>query len=229
MIFPKRHSMNIEEALLQRRSVRAFLAKEVETDKIQAILRAASHAPSGANMQPWQVAVVTGKTKQRLQANIENSSRTATGGKGDYQYYPLVWEYPYKRRRVDCGRQMYNALNIQRKDKQKRLEQWAANYRSFDAPVMMLFFLDATMQTGAFLDCGMFLQSIMLSAMEYGLSTCTQASLSESPEIIKETLGYPQDSTLVCGMALGYEDTTAPINKYRTPRDGVESFTRFYP
>ncbi len=220
--------MNTEDALRQRRSVRAFLNKTVEPEKIKAILAAASHAPSGANMQPWQVAVVTGESKKKLQGEIEKCFRTEEGRSGDYQYYPLTWVHPYKRRRVNCGRQMYHALDIQRKDKQKRFDQWAANYRSFDAPVMMLFFLDSTMQAGAFLDCGMFLQSIMLSAMEYGLSTCTQASLSEFPEIIKEHLEYPKDSTLVCGMALGYEDSNAAINNYRTPRDGVESFTRFY-
>ncbi len=220
--------MNTEDALRQRRSVRAFLNKNVEPEKIKAILAAASHTPSGANMQPWQVAVVTGSSKQKLQSKIEDSFRSEESRKGDFQYYPLTWKHPYKRRRVNCGRQMYNALDIQRKEKQRRFEQWTANYRSFDAPVMLLFFLDSTMQTGAFLDCGMFLQSIMLSAMEYGLSTCTQASLSEFPEIIKENLGYPQDSTLVCGMALGYEDTSAAINSYRTPREEVESFTRFY-
>jgi len=57
--------MNTTEALQQRRSVRAFLDKEVEEEKINAILSAASHAPSGANMQPWQVAVVSGETKKR--------------------------------------------------------------------------------------------------------------------------------------------------------------------
>lgn len=220
--------MNIEDALRQRRSVRAFHHTNVEPEKIKAILAAASHSPSGANMQPWQVAVVTGETKKELQSMIEESFRSEEGRNADYQYYPATWKNPYKRRRVHCGRQMYNALDIQRKDKQQRFEQWAANYRSFDAPVMLLFFLDASMEAGSFLDCGMFLQSIMLSALEHGLSTCTQASLSEYPQIIKETLGYPQDSTLVCGMALGYEDTSAAINSYRTPREEVESFTRFY-
>jgi nitroreductase len=220
--------MNTIDALRQRKSVRAFLDKDIEPEKIKAILTAASCTPSGANMQPWQVAVVTGTSKQKLQEKIENRFRSEENRKGDYQYYPLTWRHPYKRRRVNCGRQMYNALDIQRKEKQKRFEQWVANYRSFDAPVMLIFFLDASMQAGAFLDCGMFLQSIMLSAMEYGLSTCTQASLSEFPEIIKESLGYPQDATLVCGMALGYEDTDAAINNYRTPREAIESFTRFY-
>ncbi len=220
--------MNIEDALRQRKSIRAFQKRNIEPEKIQAILAAASHSPSGANMQPWQVAVVTGETKKKLQSLIEESFRGEEERNADYQYYPTTWKNPYKRRRVHCGRQMYNALDIQRKDKQQRFEQWAANYRSFDAPVMLLFFLDASMQTGSFLDCGIFLQSIMLSALEHGLSTCAQASLSEYPKIIKETLSYPQDSTLVCGMALGYEDTTAAINSYRTPREKVNTFTRFY-
>lgn len=220
--------MIIDDALRQRRSVRAFLKQEIEPEKIKAILAAASHAPSGANMQPWQVAVVSGKSKEELQNKIESSFRSEEQHKADYQYYPITWKHPYKRRRVICGRQMYEALAIRRKDKQKRLDQWAANYRSFDAPVMLLFFLDATMQQGSFLDYGMFLQSTMLSALEHGLATCTQASLSEYPQIIKDFLGYPQDSTLVCGMAIGYEDTKAAINSYQTSREEVESFTRFY-
>ena len=222
------YCMNIEDALRQRRSVRAFQKRDVEPEKVKAILSAASHAPSGANMQPWQVAVVTGESKQKLQTAIEESFRNGEGNGGDFRYYPLTWIHPYKRRRVNCGRQMYNALGIERKDKQRRFDQWAANYRSFDAPVMLLFFLDATMETGAFLDCGMFLQSIMLSALEHGLATCTQASLSEYPTLIKKHLGYPEDSTLVCGMALGYEEPDAAINSYRTPRDEVEAFTRFF-
>ncbi len=220
--------MKIEDALKLRKSVRAFLNKDVEPEKIKAILSAARHAPSGANMQPWQVAVVDGETKVGLQKEIEECFRNGKRGHADFQYYPKTWTPPYKQRRVNCGRQMYNALGIHRHDKQKRLDQWAKNYRAFDAPVMLLFFMDGTMQTGSFLDCGMFLQSIMLTALDYGLSTCPQASLSDYPEIIKRTLGYPQDSTLVCGLALGYEDSGAVINNYRTPREDIEVFTRFF-
>ncbi len=220
--------MHIKDALQQRRSVRAFLQKAVEPEKIEAILQAASYTPSGANMQPWLVAVVTGETKKILQAAIEDSFRNNKKETSDYQYYPTHWKNPFKKRRVHCGRQMYQALNIERKDSEKRFDQWAANYRAFDAPVMFLFFLDASMEAGAFIDTGMFLQSIMLSALEHGLATCPQASLSEYPTTIKKTLGYPADATLVCGMALGYEDKGAAVNSYRTPREAVSSFTRFY-
>jgi nitroreductase len=84
------------------------------------------------------------------------------------------------------------------------------------------------MQKGSFLDYGMFLQSIMLAALEEGLTTCAQAALGQYPKLVKEALGFSQDTILICGMALGYEDEEAPVNNYRTPREEVETFTRFF-
>jgi nitroreductase len=220
--------MKVSEALKARKSVRAFLDQPVEKEKLEAILSAARHAPSGVNTQPWQVAVVTGESKQQLQAKMEKAFRDGEKASADYPYYPNEWIEPYKGRRKTCGLQMYSALDIGREDKQRRIDQWAANYRAFDAPVMLLFFMHGGMQTGSFMDYGMFLQSVMLASVEQGLSTCPQAALAEYPEIVKETLDYPEDSTLLCGMSLGYEDKSAAINSYRTEREGIESFTRFF-
>lgn len=220
--------MIVSEALEKRKSTRAFLDKNVEQEKIERVLRAASHSPSGVNSQPWQVAVVTGDAKLKLQEKMESTFRGGEKGTMDYQYYPLQWEQPYKDRRKACGIQMYSTLKIAREDKQRQLDQWAANYRAFDAPVMLLFFMDKSMDTGSYLDYGMFLQSIMLSATEEGLATCPQAALGEYPTIVKEALGYSEDTVVLCGMALGYEDPDALVNSYRTPREDISEFTRFF-
>lgn len=220
--------MNVKDALEQRKSVRAYLDKEVEQGKIKAILAAASHAPSGVNTQPWQVAVVTGETKAKLQTKIETIFRGGDRGKANYSYYPKEWKEPYTSRRKACGLQMYKALEIKREDKERQMNQWAANYRSFDAPVMLLFFMDADMQAGSFMDYGMFLQSIMLAAVEQGLATCPQASIADYPELIKEELGYQEDLIVLCAIALGYEDTDALVNSYRTPREEVNTFTKYF-
>lgn len=220
--------MNVSEALEQRKSVRAFLGKSVEQDKINAILNAAKHAPSGVNTQPWQVAVVTGERKQKLQDKIERAFRSGDKGQADYSYYPNKWIEPYKSRRKECGLLMYSTLKIERNDKQAQLDQWAANYRGFDAPVMILFFLDEGMEAGSYMDYGMFLQSIMLAAVDNGLSTCPQASLADYSNIIKAELNYPKDCVLLCGMALGYEDKDALVNSYRTSRENIDSFTRYF-
>ena len=220
--------MNVKDALEQRKSVRAYLDKEVEQEKINAILAAASHAPSGVNTQPWQVAVVTGETKTKLQTKIETIFRGGDRGKANYSYYPKEWKEPYTSRRKACGLQMYKTLGIKREDKERQMNQWAANYRSFDAPVMLLFFMDADMQAGSFMDYGMFLQSVMLAAVEQGLATCPQASIADYPELIKEELGYQEDLIVLCAIALGYEDTDALVNSYRTPREEVSTFTQYF-
>ena len=190
------------------------------------ILNAARHAPSGVNTQPWQVAVVSGEKKQHLCALLEEQFRSGVKGQMDYKYYPDEWQDPYRERRKACGLQMYSTLKIGREDKQKQADQWAANYRAFDAPVILFFFIDPVMNTGSYIDYGMFLQSIMLTAVEKGLATCPQAALGEYPEIVKQALGYPEESILLLGMALGYEDQDAVINSYRTDRLEVDEFTR---
>lgn len=220
--------MKVSEALQIRKSTRAFLDKEVSKEKIVAVLDAARHSPSGVNTQPWQVAVVTGAKKIDLQSRVETAFRNGEKGQMEFQYYPLTWVEPYKTRRIECGLQLYSTLGITRQEKDRRLEQWAANYRAFDAPVMLFFFMDAGLETGSYMDYGMFMQSVMLTAIEEGLATCPQAALGEYPAIVKEVLDYPSEVLLLGGMALGYEDTGALVNSYRTPRLSVDSFTRFF-
>ncbi len=220
--------MTVIEALKRRKSTRAFLPRDVDQAVIEEILDAARHAPSGANTQPWQVAVVSAEKKRKLQQKIEAAFSSGVAAGMDYQYYPSEWSEPYRSRRVACGLQLYQALRIEREDKRRRRDQWAANYRAFDAPVALFFFMDAGLQTGSFMDYGMFLQSLMLAAVDKGLATCPQAALAEYPQIVKEELGYPESSILLCGMAIGYEDLDAEINQYRVPRVEVSSFARFF-
>lgn len=219
---------SITDIIRSRKSTRSFLPREVDNEIILRILDTARYSPSGANTQPWQVAVVTGETKRLLGERMESAFRSGKKGVKDYNYYPQKWVPPYKNRRTSCGRQLYDALGIERQDRTRRMDQWAANYRAFDAPVMLLFFIDDSLEIGSYLDYGMFLQSLMLAAEEEGLATCPQAALAEYPGIVRTLLGYPDTALLLCGIALGYADTEAPINRYRTPREEAESFTRFF-
>ena len=219
--------MKVSEALLQRKSVRAFTHQEVDKLLIKNILISAGFSPSGVNSQPWCVHVLSGQSKLTLQALIEKEFRKGVKMNMDYQYYPIEWVEPYRSRRKECGLQMYSALNISREDKQQQQDQWAANYRSFDAPVMMLFSMDAVFDTGSYLDFGIFLQSLMLAVTEQGLATCPQVSLSEYPDIVKPFIKIASDAQLICGMALGYEDTLAAINHYRTSRVPIDDWVTF--
>jgi len=220
--------MKLQDIIKNRKSVRAFLNKNVETKKIKELLNVAKHAPSGVNMQPWQVAVVSGNRKKEIETKLQEAFINNEAERMDYNYYPLKWEEPYKSRRKETGLLMYKTLQITREDKEKQFEQWKANYRAFDAPVVLFFFIDNHLEKGSYLDYGMFLQNVMLSAVNLGLSTCTQAALAQYPEIVKDALGIEGKKVLLCGMALGYENTDHIINSYRTPRIELDEFVKFY-
>lgn len=220
--------MDVREALIQRRSIRAYLDKPVSDELILDLLECARWAPSGSNTQPWQVAVLKGKKKDSLQQQLEKAYLNGETLQADYTYYPTTWIEPYKTRRKACGLQLYNSLNIGVQDKHKRQQQWIANYHSFHAPILLLFFMDKVMETGSFIDYGMFLQSLMLCATAKGLATCPQAALCDYSTVIRDFLGYDSNKVLICGMALGYADTSAGINQYRTERAEVANFTEFY-
>lgn len=220
--------MDTAQALIERKSVRAFLAQEVKQEDIIQILHHARHAPSGTNTQPWEVAVVSGKSKQQLDALLLKQFQDGVPAHMDYNYYPISLADKMSIRRKKCGLQMYGTLGIELGDKDKRIEQWAKNYSAFGAPTALYFFADKCIEKGSYMDCGMFIQSLMLMATSLGLATCPQAALAEQPDIVKDFLGYAPDKILLCGLALGYEDTQALVNSYRTPREEVSTFTQFF-
>ncbi|MBO4368300.1 MAG: nitroreductase family protein [Clostridia bacterium] len=50
-------------SIYHRVSIRKYLDKPVEKEKIEALLRAAMQAPSAGNQQPWEFYVITDKAK----------------------------------------------------------------------------------------------------------------------------------------------------------------------
>lgn len=219
--------MNIEQAIIQRQSIRAFEDRDVAQETIRSILDAARWTPSGVNTQPWQIEVVTGTSKQQLSDAIL-AAREDHGAKPDYDYYPAEWREPYKARRKACGLALYGALQIGREDREKMIEASNRNFRFFDAPVGMFFFMDRDLGQGSWLDMGMMLQSIMLLAKEHGLDTCPQASLAENPDVVRQQLGVSEDKLLVCGLSIGYAQQDAAVNQYRTERLEVDEFTHWH-
>ncbi len=219
--------MQLIEAIRERKSVRAFLDKAVEQEKIERILESARFAPSGVNTQPWEVAVVSGETKKAIEKKILEKFTRGEKETPDYVYYPETWFEPFKSRRISTGLLLYKTLGIKREEKERMQEQWARNYRAFDAPVVLYFLLKKGMGIGSFLDYGMFVQNVALLAQSEGLGSCIQAAFVDYAPTIREALGY-DDHLLVCGMALGYEDTNHIVNTYRTDREHAASFTRYF-
>jgi nitroreductase len=216
------------DAIASRRSVRAFLPDPVPRETIERILTAATRAPSGTNMQPWRVRVLTGAARDRLAKAVYDTAISERGQhKSEYAYYPAQFPEPYQSRRRKVGWDLYGLLDIKRGEAEKMRLQHARNYLFFDAPVGMICTIDRVLEIGSWLDHGMFLANIMVAARGFGLHTCPQAAFAPFHKVIRRELGIPESEMIVCGMSLGYEDTSAVENTLRTEREKLSGFVEF--
>lgn len=219
---------SVDEAIASRRSIRGFLDRPVPLPLVRRLLEISARAPSGTNMQPWQGYVVTGKKKAELeQAVLAAAEDSAANYEHEYRYYPQKFFEPFLSRRRKVGWDLYNMIGIQKGDVAGMQRQGARNFVFFDAPVGMIFTIDKRLEIGSWLDYGMFLENLMIAARGYGLHTCPQAAWARYHVAIKKALNIPETDTVVCGMALGYEDTGRTENALRTERVDVDGFMQF--
>jgi nitroreductase len=215
-------------AIRSRRSVRGFLPDSVPEPVIRELLLAAGRAPSGSNIQPWRVHVLTGLVLKRLTDLLSEAFLGGRPEQAEYNYYPTLWREPYLGRRRETGWGLYRLANVARGDHEASRRQRARNYRFFDAPVGMVFAIDNDLEPGSWLDYGMFLQGLMIAARAHGLDTCPQQSIGNYPDIVRKELDIPAGQTIVCGMALGRADATEPTNRLHTSRIPLETFVTFH-
>jgi len=220
----------VDEVILNRRSIRAFLPDAVSEEDVLQLLEVAKRAPSGSNTQPWKVYVLMGdKLKQLSAAILEAHNRPSADlpHTEEYNYYPVTWVNPYLERRRKVGWDLYALLDLGRENKQGMHAQHGRNYAFFGAPVGLIFTIDRIMEQGSWLDYGMFLQNIMIAAKARGLDTCPQAAFTQYHKIISENLHLPANEMLVCGMSLGYADLNKIENTLVTEREATQHFVTF--
>ena len=210
---------SVSEAINTRRSLRAFLPKEVPQEDVKRILETAARAPSGTNTQPWRTYVLTGGIRDKLCSIVGDAfDDPDTPGSAQVDYYPTKWFEPYIGRRRQVGWELYGLLGIEKGQREKTHAQHRRNYTFFDAPVGMIFTIHKDLSTGSWLDYGMFMENIMLLAREQGLHTCPQAAWAEYHTAIRTVLPLTDDEIVVSGMALGYADPDPIENTLVTER-----------
>jgi nitroreductase len=219
---------SVSEALATRLSVRAFLPEPVPLDVLRRVLAKASRAPSGGNLQPWEVTVLTGAKLAALVAKVaERQAEKPKGEAAEYPVYPSPIFEPYESRRFKVGEDMYALLGITRDNREGRRAWFARNFRFFEAPVGLFCFVDRRMGAAQFSDLGMFLQSVMLLLREEGLDSCAQEAWSMFAPTVYAALGTGPEKMLFCGMAIGKRDGEAPVNRLVSDRATVDEFVRF--
>ena len=220
----------VDDVIRTRKSVRSFLSTPIPNQTILDIIEVAARAPSGSNIQPWKVYVLEGAAKKRLSESVKavfNDPALRALCRPEYIYYPKNWVEPFLSRRRKVGFDLYKLVGIARGESQKMHEQHAKNFDFFGAPTVLFFSIPRMMEQGSWLDYGMFLQSIMISANARGIGSCPQAAFISYHKIVAEHLNFAEDEQLVCCISLGYENMQAPENQLVTERSPVQEFVRF--
>lgn len=216
--------MDVTEAVYTRTSIRQFTHDPVSKEQLEELLKNASYAPSGGNVQPWRIYAVAGESMTRLREHLATQPPLDAP---EYEIYPAGLTEPYRTNRFTIGEQMYATLGIAREDKEGRRRQFAHNNDFFGAPAAIFCYIDRQMGPPQWSDCGMFLQTFMLLATEQGLSTCAQEYWSVRHKAVSSFVGAPDNEMLFCGVAVGYADTTAPINRLRSERMPLNQWVTF--
>ncbi|MHB8528812.1 MAG: nitroreductase [Caulobacteraceae bacterium] len=211
--------MKVSEATERRVSVRAYKPDPVPRAVVAEILERAARAPSGGNLQPWRVYALTGEPLRAFKAAV---AQNPGGEPTEYDVYPpALWD-PYRTRRFENGEQLYAAIGVTREEKAARLRWLARNGEFFGAPVGLFFCLDRKLGPPQWSDLGMYMQNVMLLAVEAGLDTCPQEFWARYPLSVAKAVSLPEDHMVFSGMALGYRDPEHPINGWRSTRDAVD-------
>ena len=216
--------MKVSEAVASRKSIREFLKTPIKNSLIKDLLSKSARAANGGNLQPWQIFVINNES---MTAFLKHQSEWTEPETPAYDIYPSGLKEPYRTSRYELGEQMYNLLNISREDKEARFMQVLKNFEFFGAPAAIFCFVDRQMGPPQWSDLGMFLQTFMLLGQEVGIDTCAQEAWSMKQESVSNFFKVDDETMLFCGMAIGYKDPDAIVNKLNSERRPVEQWATF--
>lgn len=221
--------MHVFDAIASRYSCRAFLPTPVPEQTVREIVAQAARAPSAGNLQPWFVHAIAGERIETLKALLRpRMAAELPKGEGvEYRIYPSPMGSPYRERAFTVGELLYQSIGVPRGDKPARYRQYARNYEFFGAPVALFFIRDTSHGAAQWADIGGYLQTVALLARGHGLHTCPQQVWVSFHRTVRSFLNLPDNLHVYSGMALGFEDPDAPINRWRSPRAALDAFATF--
>jgi len=210
-----------------RHCQRAFLDRPVPRGVLEDVLRAAAHAPSTRNGQPWAVAVLLGEAKEALARRLCELFDRDTPMQMDYASRPAEVPPSHQERAALASAGVHAAKGIARDDAAGRRAHLRDNFRFYGAPAALIFHLPSNAAPGTFLEMGFFVQNVMLGLVASGLGSCPQASVTAYSDALREFLGLGPDRLIVCGMSVGYPDESAPVNRFAPERAPLSDYTQW--
>jgi nitroreductase len=215
--------MDLLKAIRERKSIRAFKSDPVPRERVEEILNLTIHAPSAINLQPWEFIVVTGEEKERLSRTLNKAYREKRISCSPDTVKPLPKTYGKR------GAKTLELMNPFFEEMRMNSDQFIneGSCRFYGAPVAILICLDDSFSKARFVDIGVAVGYFILTAHDFGLSTCPIGLITAYEDEIKDLLNIPENKNVVIGLALGYPNWDIPINRFKSPREPLEEFVRW--
>ncbi len=220
--------MNYDEVITGRRSTRGYKPDPVPQELIEEILALAMRAPSSMNTQPWNFYVITGEPLDRIRAG--NTERMVAGVPQSREFRTgQPFAGVHRERQIGVAKQLFEAMGIERDNKEKRQDWVLRGFRQFDAPVCVIITYDkelADSDDTAF-DCGAVATALVNAAWSRGLGCVINSQgIMQSP-VVREHAGIADDQVIMKAIALGFPDDSFPANAVVSHRKSVEEATTF--
>lgn len=207
--------------LTARHSCRAFQPDPVPRPMIEDILSAARQVPSWCNAQPWQISLTSGAETDRFRAALQEAVANSAP-KPDLPF-PDSYSGAYKDRRRTCGWQLYEAVGVEKGDREGSARQMMRNFALFDAPHCAIISSPAELGPYGAMDCGGFVTAFTLAAQAHGVDTIAQAAVASYAPFLHRYFDIPDDRLVLCAISFGYSDTDHPANAFRTDRAPIDA------
>ena len=210
----------LDDLFARRYSCRAFRPDPVPRDVIEGIVATARRVPSWCNAQPWQVTITSGEETEAFRAAMVEEART--GRQAPDLPFPTGYSGIYRDRRRSCGWQLYEAVGVEKGDREGSARQMMENFALFGAPHCAIVSSPAELGPYGAMDCGGFVTAFTLAAQAAGVASIPQAALASYAPFLHRWFDIPEDRLVLCAISFGYADPDHPANAFRTERAEVD-------
>ncbi|MWD28748.1 nitroreductase [Aquicoccus sp. SCR17] len=210
----------LDRVMRARFSCRAFRDEALPRDLIARIVETAQQVPSWCNAQPWQLTITSGPATEAFRAALQ--AAVDRDGHDPDIAFPDSYDGIYRDRRRTCGWQLYEAVGVEKGDRDGSARQMRRNFDFFGAPHVAVVTTPRALGTYGAVDCGAFVTGFCLAAQALGVATIPQAAVAGYSKAVHAHLGLDPERDVVCAISFGRPDMDHPANAFRTGRAGPE-------
>ena len=220
--------MNFTRFAESRKSTRGFLDKPVPKALIDEIINTAKWAPTSYNTQTWHIHAVVGDILNTIR---EGNTKNTLAGKPHVRDFPYKEDYEdvHRKNQIDVAIQLFEAMGIERDDKEKRMDWMLRGFRQFDAPVSLVLTYDKYLEPAAMTHFGLgsLAYGIVLAAWEQGIGCVINGQGIMQSDVVPEYANIPDDQNIMICIAMGYPDESFPANDVRSTRAENSTFVTY--